>query len=339
MSVFPPDHWRSFVDPDRLGHPAYKDWSGDRRLGPLNNYTETTVYLGLLTIPLALLGIFRRRCRARWFWLGMCAVVRAGLHVRRAGRCCMARGETARIQVLRACARRPAAAACRSAIWPRRARGCCGGRSSALLLAVLIAYDLASGGRALLSVPRAEACRRTGHADGAVPAQRAAARSAWRRSSTTSGRTPSELVRVEDVRSHFGSERDYRRMLLRLDPTSWSGTSTVLTFNSLKYNFNDPLNALLGVRWFIEHNHIDIIKWGDLLEHDGAGREADRRMQFKPGALFERTVRVDAEPFWAIEFPVDVIETRGRESAARGDAAEAAAPRSGRGRSRANRRT
>ena len=35
-------------------------------------------------------------------------------------------------------------------------------------------------------------------------------------------------------------------------------------------------------------------------------------MHVPPGALFERTMRVDAEPFWAIELPVDVIETRGR---------------------------
>jgi len=120
-----------------------------------------------------------------------------------------------------------------------------------------------------------------------------------------------ELVRVEDVRSHFGSERDYRRMLQRLDPTSWSGTSTVLTFNSLKYNVTDPLNALLGIRWFIEHNQIDILKWG-IFGTTVPGVKQTGSMQFKAGALFERTVRVDAEPFWAIEFPVDVLETRGR---------------------------
>ena len=36
----------------------------------------------------------------------------------------------------------------------------------------------------------------------------------------------------------------------------------MLTFNSLRFNFNDPLTGLLGIRWYIEHKSIDIIKWG-----------------------------------------------------------------------------
>src|SRR5206468_116652 len=47
----------------------------------------------------------------------------------------------------------------------------------------------------------------------------------------------SEMFQLEDIRSHFGSEAIYRAMMHRIDPTSWSGTSTVITFNSLHFNF------------------------------------------------------------------------------------------------------
>ena len=75
--VYPLSHWRAFFQPDRLGNPAYKDWTGDKDLNVSNNYVESTVYLGLLTIPLALLGIFNRRARMRWFWLAAALVVLA----------------------------------------------------------------------------------------------------------------------------------------------------------------------------------------------------------------------------------------------------------------------
>lgn len=306
-TVFPRDHWRSFVEPDRLGHPAYKDWSGDRRLGPLNNYTETTVYLGLLTIPLALLGLFRRRARARWFWLAGAALILACMFGAPVVAPWIAKlpgfkfSALARVGLLL-----PLPIGYLAAAGTRLLRR----PLVAAVLAVLIAYDLSLvAGR---FYPYLDAKR----ADVPVTPMMQVLRDDrppfrvapffdyfWPNSA--------ELVRVEDVRSHFGSERDYRRMLLRLDPTSWSGTSTVLTFNSLKYNVTDPLNALLGIRWFIEHNQIDILKWG-IFGTTVPGVKQTGSMQFKSGALFERTVRVDAEPFWAIEFPVDVTQTRGR---------------------------
>ena len=33
--VYPLSHWRSFIDPERLGNPALKNWTGDPRLGVL----------------------------------------------------------------------------------------------------------------------------------------------------------------------------------------------------------------------------------------------------------------------------------------------------------------
>ncbi|HEX7192653.1 MAG TPA: hypothetical protein VF381_13885, partial [Thermoanaerobaculia bacterium] len=53
---FPLSHFAMFFHPNRLGNNAYKDWIGDPSLGMLNNYYEATVYLGLITIPLALLA-------------------------------------------------------------------------------------------------------------------------------------------------------------------------------------------------------------------------------------------------------------------------------------------
>jgi hypothetical protein len=303
-TVFRVDHWRSFIDPDRLGHPSYKDWTGDRRLGPLNNYTETTIYLGLLTIPLALLGIFRRRARARWFWLGCAVFVLAcmfGVIPWVSALPGFKFSSLARVGLLL-----PLPIGYLAAAGTRFLRR----PVIAFVLAALIAYDLAVvAGRFypylepqkanLPRTPMVEFLRND--------------RGPFRIAPMFDYLWPNaaEMVRVEDVRSHFSSERDYRRMLQRLDPTSWSGTSTVLTFNSLKYNFADPLNALLGIRWFIEHNHIDIIKWG-IFNATVPGVKQTGSMQFRAGALLEQTVRIDAEPFWAIELPVDVIEARGR---------------------------
>ena len=312
VSVFPIEHWRSFVEPDRLGHPAYKDWSGDRRLGPLNNYTETTVYLGLLTIPLAVLGIFPRRARARWFWLVCAAFVLACMFGAPIIASWVSKlpgfkfSALARVGLLL-----PLPIGYLAAAGTRLLRR----PVIAALLGVLIAYDLATlAGR---FYPYLE----PKHANLPVTPMMQFLRDDFLRNKRAPFRVApffdyfwpnsAELVRFEDVRSHFGSERDYRRMLLRLDPTAWSGTSTVLTFNSLKYNVTDPLNALLGIRWFVEHNEIDILKWG-IFGTTVPGVKQTGSMQFRAGASFERTVHVDAEPFWAIEFPVDVIETRGR---------------------------
>jgi hypothetical protein len=305
-TVFPIEHWRSFLQPDRLGHPANKDWTGDRRLGPLNNYTETTIYLGLLTIPLALLGIFRRRARARWFWLAGAIVILgcmfgapllAPLVAKLPG---FKFSALARVALLL-----PLPIGYLAAAGARFAR-----RPIVItVLAMLIAYDLA------LVAGRFHPYLEAEHADvESTPMTRFLRndREPFRIAPMFDYLWPNtaELVRVEDVRSHFGSERDYRRMLQRLDPSAWGGTSTVITFNSLNYQFQDPLNALLGIRWFVEHNHIDIMKWG-IFSATVPGVPQTGTITFGFDTVFERTIRVDAEPFWAIELPFDITETRG----------------------------
>src|SRR5258706_2775534 len=112
----------------------------------------------------------------------------------------------------------------------------------------------------------------------------------------------SELIRVEDVRSHFSSEAKYRRMLARIDPSSWGSLATILSFNSLQFNFDDPLVSMLGVRYYIEHRSIDIIKW-TTFKHTlpGVAEVKGDHVVIAAGTTAERHVRVDAEPFYAIE--------------------------------------
>jgi hypothetical protein len=101
-------------------------------------------------------------------------------------------------------------------------------------------------------------------------------------------------------------------MLLRVDPSSWSGTSTVITFNSLNFDFADPFLALFGVRYFVEQHAIDIIRW-KVFEATvpGVAEVKFSNVEMKPGDVLERTIRVDAEPFWAIELPATMDSAAG----------------------------
>src|SRR5258706_6267936 len=122
----------------------------------------------------------------------------------------------------------------------------------------------------------------------------------------------SELIRVEDIRSHFSSEAKYRRMLARVDPTSWGGLSTILSFNSLKFNFDDPLVSMLGVRYYIEHRNIDIIKWTTFKNTvPGVAEVKGEAVTLSSGMTAQRHVRVDTEPFCAVELSATIEEVRG----------------------------
>lgn len=306
-TVFPLSHLASFVLPDRLGNPAYKDWIGDPSLGVLNNYVESTVYLGLLAIPLALLGLFNRRARARRFWLAVALVAFAAMYGAPLVAPLMAKipgieySALARLALVLPLPAGYLAAAARLRL-----------RTLYAACALLLAFDLALfAGRFHPYLTAEEAVvPRTATTD-FLRQQRPPFRIApffnylWPNSA--------ELVRLEDVRSHFGSEAAYRRMLLRIDPTAWTGTSTVITFNSLEYDFDDPLNALLGIRWYIEHREIDIIRWG-IFAKTLPGVKETGSIQLRPGARMERTIRIDAAPFWSIELPAKIETYRGRDA-------------------------
>jgi hypothetical protein len=308
--VFPATHWRSLIEPDRLGHHAYKNWLGDPRLGALNNYPESTIYVGLLTLPLLLLAIFNRRARQRWFWLVCGALVVAcmfgapllapfvatlpGFKFSALGRLAL---------LLPIPAGYLAAAGARLLRKPLLMYGA----------VAIVAFDLAllAGRFYPYLEPRTAAVPVTPMME-FVRTEKGPFRVApffdyfWPNTA--------ELVRFEDVRSHFGSELAYRRMLLRLDPTAWSGSSTVLTFNSLQFKFDDPLAALLGIRWYIEQKDIDIIRWALFSATKPAVQEISGWVALPNGVALQRTVRIDAEPFWSIELPVriDDAEPSGR---------------------------
>jgi hypothetical protein len=303
-ATFPKTHWRSFIDADRLGNPAYKDWRGDSSLGFLNNYVETTVYLGLLTIPLVLFGLFNRRARMRWFWLGVAifilgcmfgAPLIAPLAARLPG---LKYSALARVGLLLPLPVGYFVAAARL-------------RKHVIfdVAAVVIAFDLALvAGRFHPYLTMEQAKVPSTPTTEFLRADREPFRIApffnylWPNSA--------EYIRVQDVRSHFGSEEAYRRLLVRIDPTAWSGASTVLTFNSLKFNFNDPLTGLLGIRWYIENKSIDIIKWGIFKETKPGVKEIGG-FRYGPGSITQRSIHVDAEPFWAIEVPTGIEQERG----------------------------
>lgn len=298
---FPLRHLRLFVQPDALGNNGYRvNWIGDRALGVLNNYVEATVYVGLLAIPLLLLAMINRRARSRWFWLAALIAIVA---------CMVGFAPLARVV----------------AVLP-------GFKYSALtrlqlVLPIAVAY-LAAAGTAFVSrrAVIAGAIAALAAADLGVFAARFYPFLEQRLAVPPS--TPmidflraqpkpfrvapffdylwpntAEYARVEDVRSHFSSEALYRSLLQQLDPTTTETRSTVLLFNSLKFNFDDPLVSFLGVRYFIEHPNIDILKW-KILERTVPGVKEMAAMYVKPGAVAQRHVRVDAEPFWAIELPV-----------------------------------
>jgi hypothetical protein len=305
-AVFPVDHLRNFVDPDRLGHHAFKNWKGDSRLGALNNYAEITLYLGLLTLPLALLGIFNRRARARWFWLAFAAFVLACIFGAPGVAPFVARLPGFKFSALaRVALLLPLAAGYLAAAGTRLLRW----RVLMLAAAVIISFDLALlAGRfypylrpEVAQIPLTPMMQFLREEKGP---HRVAPFSDYFWPNTA------ELVRFEDVRSHFGSELTYRRMLLRLDPGAWSGRSTVITLNSINFQYADPLTGLLGIRWYLEHNVIDIIKWTIFGATVPGVQEISGWVPLRPNVPLHRTIRVDAEPFWSIELPVRVDEAK-----------------------------
>ncbi len=304
-AVYPLHHARSFLQPDRLGNPAYKNWTGDPTLGVFDNYVESTVYLGLLAFPLALIGLFNRRARARWFWLIAALLILACMFGAPFLAPFMARvpgfkySALARVGLLLPLPVAYLAAAARL-------------RKQLVYdaVAILIAFDLGLfAGRFHPYLTPEQAQVAVTPTIAFLQAQPRPFRIApmmdylWPNSA--------ELVRVEDVRSHFSSEADYRKLLQRLEPGAWSGRSTVITFFSPNFRFDDPLTGLLGIRWYAEHKYIDIIKWG-VFKATVPGVKETGTIALKPGVVLQRNIRVDAEPFWSIELPVNLESGEGR---------------------------
>jgi hypothetical protein len=309
--VFPLHHLALFVDPDHLGNVALRDWRGDRALGNLNNYIEATVYAGIVALPLIFLALANRRARSRWFWLAMLAIMLAAMF----GLPVIAKiigslpgfkySPLTRIEMMLPIAVAYLAAAGAAFLSRGRFR-----IAIAVVLAIAAAGDLAVfAGRFYPYLEPRLASPPTGATIAFLQAQPKPFRIApffdylWPNSS--------ELYRLEDVRSHFSSEGSYRRLLERIDPSAALTTSTVINFNSLKFNFDDPLVSMLGVRYFVEQRSIDVMKWTIFKNTKPAVKEIAAAV-LEPGRVMQRHVRVDEEPFYAIEVPVELQATFGR---------------------------
>jgi hypothetical protein len=321
-AIFPPTLWPSFIDADRLGNPALKNWRGDPQLGALNNYVESTVYLGTVALLLALVGMFNVHARARWFWIVaallilMCMFGFPGVSTfiaRLPGFKYSALARTALLLPLPAGYLAAAGAQWCGAGLRRALRG----RGSGIrfivsfALAAWLAFDLGVvAGRFHPYLDVNDAAVPTTPVIEFLRHERGPFRVApffdylWPNSA--------ELFGFEDVRSHFGSEGDYRRMLKRLDKDVWDGRSTVLQLNSLQYNFGDPLAGMLGIRYYLEHKYIDIVKWG-IFAATQPGVTNLGPMDLAPNEVMERTVRIDPQPFWAIEIPASISKGTGVE--------------------------
>jgi hypothetical protein len=309
--VFPLRHFALFINPDHLGNTALRDWRGDRALGTLNNYVEATVYVGVLALPLIFFAIANRRARSRWFWLTMLAVMLAAMF----GMPVLAKvvgslpgfkySPLTRIELMLPIAAAYLAAAGAAFLSRGRFR-----IAIAIVLAVASAGDLAVfAGRFYPYLEPRLASPPSGATVAFLQAQPKPFRIApffdylWPNSS--------ELYRLEDVRSHFSSEASYRRLLERIDPSAALTTSTVINFNSLKFDFDDPLVSMLGVRYLIEQPSIDVIKW-TIFAHTKAAVKEVAATLLEPGGVMQRHVRVDEEPFYAIELPIEVQGILGR---------------------------
>ena len=309
--VFPLRHFLLFLNPDRLGNWALHDWRGDGTLGVLNNYIEATVYLGIVALPLILIAFANRRARSRWFWFAMLAVMLAAMFgfMPVAKIVAMLPGfkfsPLTRIQMMLPIATAYLAAAGAAFIARGRFRN-----AIALLLAIACAADLAVfAGRFYPYLDPAVASPPTTPTIAFLQSQPKPFRIApffddlWPNSS--------ELYLLEDVRSHFSSEASYRRLLERIDPSSALTASTVINFNSLKFDFNDPLVSMLGIRYLLEQRTIDVMKW-TIFKYTKPGVQEIAAAVLEPGQVMQRHVRVVEEPFFAIEIPVEVQAALGR---------------------------
>jgi hypothetical protein len=309
--VFPLRHFLLFLNPDHLGNWALHDWRGDGSLGVLNNYIEATVYLGIVALPLILIAFANGRARSRWFWFAMLAVMLAAMFgfMPVAKIVAMLPGfkfsPLTRIQMMLPIATAYLAAAGAAFIARGRFRN-----AIAMLLAVACAADLAVfAGRFYPYLDPAVASPPTTPTIAFLQSQPKPFRIApffddlWPNSS--------ELYHLEDVRSHFSSEASYRRLLERIDPSSALTASTVINFNSLKFDFNDPLVSMLGIRYLLEQRTIDVMKW-TIFKYTKPGVQEIAATVLEPGRVMQRHVRVVEEPFFAIEIPVELQAALGR---------------------------
>jgi hypothetical protein len=304
--TFPLRHLALFIDPDRLGNNAYHDWTGDVALGPFNVYTEATVYLGLLPLALALGALANRKARSRWFWFGALLFVGAAMFGVTPIDAIVARlpymqySPLTRLQLFLPLPMGYLAAAGTRLV--ARKRWVLAG-----VLVALIAADLAVfAGRFYPFITP----------DAALPPATPMTQFLQRQSRPFRiaaffnylWPNAAEMYEIEDTRAHFSSEAAYRQMLSRIDPTSSSAQHTVIQFDSRTFKFSDPFTGLLGIRYYIEHKGIDILRWTVFANSTPAVGKTDL-LVIRPGDVLERDVPIAEMPFYSMEIAVKVRKT------------------------------
>jgi hypothetical protein len=302
---FPLHHAASLVIPYRLGGPV--TWTGDKTLGAMDNIVEATIYVGVIPLALAALGLVRAMTRrggvhATAFWLTTLVVVFLVIfNIAAAGSVAGLLPGIKYSMLGRLAALLPFPIAFFAA--QTRAK-----RIVAVALAAIVAVELSA------FAARFYPFVRRGDAD--IPATPTIA---LLRSDARPFRVvpffsylwpnTSELFRIEDVRSHFTSDPEYRRLLKRIDRNAWTGNGTYIGFNSLDFNFDDPLVAMLGIRYFVEQKDIDIVKW-KARAATVAGVPQSGTVAVAADSEISRSVTVDGS-YWAIEVPLDLAEGAG----------------------------
>lgn len=314
--VFPLDHLRAFFDPFVHGNPAEHLWRGDAILGRGSNFVETTVFVGIAVIVLSLLAIPARRARIRWFWLALAVLLVLAIFgnvvvIQRtiANLPGIGYSPLTRLRVLLPLA--AAFLAGSGASWIiSRVRASRGRHWLAGGIAAVIAAELGLFAAAFYPYLRPDVARLP-HSQ--TVTWLSAQREPFRVAPTFDYLWPntSELVRLEDIRSHFGSEKRYRDLLQRIDPGSWGGSGTVLQFNSLRMDVGDPLLSMLNTRYVLEQPSIDILRWKTIEKTDATGTGTSARI-VAAGSPLQFTLVLDERKAWALDIPVRL---RGRADA------------------------
>ena len=317
---YPIEHLRSLIDPYRLGNPASHSWSGSAALGTANNFIEATIYIGLLAVVLSIFGLFRSRSPERLFWF-LIAVLVIGLMFVPA--LSIAAGGLPGIKYspltrLRTLLPIPV--------------GCLVAAGTALVIArsrrfrwgqhPLIRTGLSAGPAGVLAVECAlfAALFFPYLSPNMATVPGSPTIDFLRKSSTPSRVLPffddlwpnaAELFQIEDIRSHFGSESVYRRIMQRIDPGSWGSAGTILQFNSLRTDLDDPLLTFLNVRFLVEQPSIDILRW-KVLEATRPEAAVTGERPLADGEVLTRQIDIRDPGVFAVEQTIGLREaTRG----------------------------
>lgn len=305
--TFPLRHLRAFFDPYIYGDPAVHLWIGDPALRGFGNFVESTVYVGISVIVVASLALLRARNAFRWFWFAMAAILVMAIFGVNPVDAAVAKlpgvgySPLTRLRVLLPIPLAYLAAS--GAAWlDARLRRTRARDWFSRAVVVVVAAELALFAANFYPYLKPSVAR--------LPESPTIA---WLHRQPGPFRVApmfdflwpntAELAAVEDVRSHFGSEKRYRDLLQRIDPGAWGGSGTVLQFNSLRMELSDPLLSMLNARYLIEQPSIDIIRWKVYEKTEATGGN-EREFVLTPGSILRRTITLDARRMWAIDFSV-----------------------------------